>query len=243
MRKFQILFRRELSAYFLSPVAYVTIVAFLLAAGGTFLLEVFRNVGGRDPVHGFLFNAIVVWMTLLITAVTMRLFAEEKRSGALEALLTAPVGEAEVVLAKYAAAWVFVAVVVSPVVLSAFLLQRMSPGLPPLDAGAMGVGCAFLALFAMLGVAVGELVSLTTRNQIVAAICSFCALWLVLLGGWLLTVLPLGLARVGRYVSATAHLEAMSRGILDTRTIVLFLSVSAFVLFAAVRVLEARRWR
>jgi ABC-2 type transport system permease protein len=77
----------------------------------------------------------------------------------------------------------------------------------------------------------------------VAAICGFCALWLVLLGGWLLTVLPLRLAGLGRYVSATAHLEAMARGILDTRTIVLFVSATAFVLFAAVRVLEARRWK
>jgi ABC-2 type transport system permease protein len=148
-----------------------------------------------------------------------------------------------VVLAKYAAALAFVAIVVTPVVLSAFLLQRLSPGLPPLDVGAMGTGCAFLLLFAALGVAVGELVSLTTRNQIVAAICGFCALWLVLLGGWLLTVLPLRLAGLGRYVSATAHLEAMARGILDTRTVVLFVSATAFVLFAAVRVLEARRWK
>lgn len=243
MRNLVVIWRRELAAMFMSPVAYVVMAVFFAAAGGTFLLEVFKNTGSPTPLEAFLFEAAMVWLTFLLTVVTMRLFAEEKRSGTIETLMTAPVTEAQVVLGKHAAALTSVLIVLAPVVGCPYLLKAMSPGLTAIDAGAMTGGCIFLALFSLMGVAMGGLISLMTDNQITAAICCFCALWLAVLGGWLLSALPFGLEGPAEYLSVSSHLQEFDRGLIDSRPIVLYVSVSVALLFASVRVLESRRWR
>jgi ABC-2 type transport system permease protein len=238
-----IIWRRELSAMFLSPVAYATLVLFLAAAGGTFLMSVFQNAGGVNPPQVFLFESLLLWLTILVPVVTMRLFAEEHKTGTLETLMTAPVTDTEVIAGKYAGALTFVLIASAPVLASLFFLDFMSPGIQGLDRGSVKAGCLFIVLFCCLAVAVGEWVSLLTANQIVAATGSFCAVWLVLLGGWILQALPLGLERVGAGISVAANLEAFERGFIDSRAIVLFVSATAFSLFACVRALEASRGR
>jgi len=103
-------------------------------------------------------------------------------------------------------------------------------------------GGLILVMVSSLLVAVGLLVSLLTRNQIIAAICCFCAVWCVLLFGWIVTLISGG-GITATYVTVTDHIRDFSRGIVDTRPLVLYVAGSALSLFAAVRVLESRRWR
>ena len=240
-----IIWRRELAAYFLSPVAYVTMVVFLLAACGTFMVSVLRNVGAYEPLASLLFDAIFLWLPILLTVVSMRLFAEEKRSGTIETLMTAPVTEAEVILGKYAGAFSFVLLVVLPAVGSIFILERLNPGidLQDVDVGSVLGGTLILLQVSALLLAVGLLVSLMTRNQVVSAICTLCVLWFVVMLGWLLSLIPGSSRHLTDYISVTLHIEDFSRGSVDLSQIVLYASATAFVLFAAVRVLESRRWK
>ena len=100
MRNFFTIWHRELAGCFLSPVAYVTMVLFMGAAGGTFMTGVIRNEGSQATLPAILYSSIVMWGTVLVTVISMRLFTEEKRSGTIETLMTAPVTEAAVVLGK-----------------------------------------------------------------------------------------------------------------------------------------------
>lgn len=243
MRNIWVLWRREFAACFLSPTAYVAMVVFLAATEATFLAGLTRNAGGRVPMTSLLFGAIVLWLTVLVTAVTMRLFAEEKRAGTIESLMTAPVTDAEVVLGKYAGALSFVLIAVTPAVASAYVLAAMCPGIKSVDGGALAGGCLILALVAALSVAIGLMVSLMTRHPIVAAVSCFCMLWMTLLLGYFLSILPVGTGNLAERYSALVHVEDFARGAVDTRTVVLYVSVTAFLLFAAVRALETRRWR
>jgi len=245
MRKFCTIWLRELAACFLSPIAYVIMVVFLAASGFTFFLGAVRNTGAADPLPSLLIGAIVIWLGLLIPVITMRLFAEEKRSGTIETLMTAPVTESEVVLGKYAGALTFLLIVCLPAVGAVFILERFSPGLAveDIDLGALWGGMIILLLLASFFTAVGLLVSLMTRNQIVSAVCCFVMVWLGLLLGWLLSELPGGGGAVSEYLSATTHIEDFCRGILSARTILLYASGTWMLLFASVRVLESRQLR
>jgi len=242
VRNAGVLWRREMAALFLSPAAYVIAAIFLLAAGGSLLLGVSQNSGRAIPPQALLFEPLCAWLTVLTATVTMRLFADEKKSGTIETLMTAPVTDTEVVVGKYAGALTFVLLCCAPVVACLYLLDFMSPGIRGLDTGAVAGGCVFVFLFSAMSVAVGEVISLTTRNQIVAAITTLFTLWILLLGGWLLAALPLGLAGIGSDLSLAAHIEAFERGVVDTRAVVLCASITAFSLFACVRLLETRRW-
>lgn len=245
MRAFLTLWRRELTSTFLSPIAYVTLVVFLAVSGGTFMMGVFNNAGRSQPLSNLLFASIILWMTLLISVVSMRLFAEEKRTGTLETLMTAPVTETQVVLGKYAGALAFLLIVAAPAVGQVGVLAYLSPGitLETLDLGALAGGCAILVLVIGFFTAIGLLVSLMTRNQIVAAVCTFCAVWLALLAGHILSAIPAGTGRIPDYLSVVGHIEDFSRGQLDTRPVVLYVTGTALLLYASVRVLESRRWK
>lgn len=244
MRNFFTIWRRELAGCFLSPVAYVTMVLFIGAAGGTFMTGVIRNNGSQATLPAILYSSVLMWATVLITVISMRLFTEEKRSGTIETLMTAPVTETAVVLGKYAGALTFLLVVTVPVVGCMYILAEMSPGVEAIDTGCVLAGGLIVLLISGLCVSVGLVISLTTKNQIIAAICCFAAIWLVILAGWLITVLPCGGgAGLADYIATDNHLGEFSRGIVDTRAVALYLSGTVFMLFVGVRMLESRRWR
>jgi len=242
MRNFFTIWSRELTACFLSPVAYVTMVIFLVVSGGTFAMEVFRGEGSTDPLPTMLFAAIVVWLTILITVISMSLFTEEKSSGTMETLMTAPVTEVEVVLGKYAGALMFLLIVTAPAVGNIFILNALSSGIDTVDMGAVAGGCLILILVSALCMSVGLLISLLTQHQIIAAVSCFSAIWFVLMFGQLISALPGGWDELEGYLLTLRHIEVFSLGIVDTRPIVLYFSCTTFLLFAAVRVLESRRW-
>lgn len=245
MRNVLTVWRREMVSCFLSPIAYVTMVIFLAMSGGTFMLGLVRNEGGPDTMFSYLFGAVFIWLTALVTVISMRIFPEEFRSGTIETLLTAPVTEAEVVLGKFAGALSFLVVAVAPLLSAVFIVQWLSPALRLQDID-MGAGIGGLIIFLIISaffVSVGLLISLMTRNQIVAAIWIFSTLWLIMLFGWLLSGFSGPLGAVGLYVSTSDHIEEFCRGSVDLRPVVLYVSGTIFMLFCAVRVLESRRWR
>ncbi|MCK5849947.1 MAG: ABC transporter permease subunit [Kiritimatiellae bacterium] len=243
MRNFFTIWNKELAGCFLSPVAYVTMVLFLAASSGTFMMGVIRNENLAATLPSILFASIMVWLSVLITVISMRLFTEEKRSGTIEPLMTAPVTEAAVVLGKYAGAMSFMMIVTLPVLGCLYILAEMSPAITSVDHYSVLTGYGIVLLISSLCVAIGLLISLTTKNQIVAAICCFCIVWMVLLVGWFISNLPINAEEIAGYLAAENHMDNFCRGIVDTRPIVLYLSGTIFVLFVAVRTLESRRWR
>ncbi len=242
MRNAFTIFRREFASLFLSPVAYVTASVFVAATGWTFLQAVKTKVGTDDSVVLILLVAILLWLPILVTVVCMRLFAEEKRSGTIEALMTAPVSEVAVVLGKYASALLFTWIVTAPAVGSVYWLARVSPGIEGVDHFAVAGGVIILALVTTCCVAIGLLASLLTRNQIVAAICCFAAICLPFFIKPLATATPFFRDSVVEYVSLEDHVTAFASGCIDLHVVVLYLSIAALMLFASIRVLESRRW-
>ncbi len=242
MRSFFAIWGRELHSHFVSSVAYVTITIFLVMTGATFLQAVQNKVGSEEPLLALLFVSICFWMPILVTVVSMRLFAEEKRQGTLESLMTAPVGEWEVVLGKYAGALTVVLAAIIPALGIVFVLQAASPALEGVDIGAFVGGCLLLVLLTALCTAIGMLTSLFTQNQIVAAMCCFAAVCLPFLGEPVATLLPIVPDELVRYLSLEQHLATCTQGLVPVQILVLYGSGIIFFVFASVRALEARHW-
>jgi ABC-2 type transport system permease protein len=244
MRNTLLIWRRELAASFLSPVAYVFMVVFLAMTGAVFLQLVEGHVGTYAQPPTLLFKVLIYfWLPVLVTIVTMRLFAEEKRSGTIEALLTAPVTEAQIVIGKYAGALTFLVIATAPAIAHLYILGAMSPGITVLDTGAVVAGGLFVFTLAAFCTAIGLVISLTTRNQIVAAICCFSGVLLPLLAGFLVSLFPHASVDMVRYVTLHEHLLAFARGSIDTRPLVLYVSGAVLLVFVSIRILEARRWK
>jgi len=239
LRNILTVWRKEFTGYFLSPVAYVTMVVFLAMSGWVFLQLVEGHVGTGETLSTLLFKVIMFfWLPVLVTLVTMRLIAEEKKSGTFETLMTAPVTEAAVILGKYLAALTFLLVVALPALSTVFIMGFLSPGIKYLDVGALLGGCMILFLVSAFYISVGLIISLLTRSQIVAGACCFCAVLFLLLGGYLFSFLPAGSEKLAEYFSSQTHILDFSRGSVDTRPMVLYLSGTFLALFTAVRVLE-----
>jgi ABC-2 type transport system permease protein len=230
--------RKELRAYFVSPIAYVVIAAFLVMAGVFFAILLTAPVGQAEASLGIVFGNVSVVLLIVAPALTMRLLAEEQRSGTVELLLTSPVQDWEVVLGKYFASVILYLVPVALTLIYAVILKHYgNPDMGPIAGGYVGLvllGSAFLA--------VGVLASSLTQNQVVSAVVSVA----ILLGLWLTGAFS-GSARppvsdVLSYLSIITHYNDFSTGVIDTKDVVYYLSVIAVSLFLSVRVLETRRW-
>jgi ABC-2 type transport system permease protein len=228
-------FARELAAFFLSPMSYLVWAVFLVAAGYLFATGV-RD--GGPATMSQTFTSMGMLLLFVAPLLTMRLVAEEAKLGTLESLLTDPVGDATVVAGKYLAAVGFFAAMLAPTwAFPAILAALGQPDPGPVLAGYLG-----LLLMGALFLAVGVLTSAATANQIAAAATSFT----VILLSW-------GMGRAadslgpgpGRdfldYVSAFRRYDAFRHGLVDTRSVVFFVSVAAFALLAATRALGLRR--
>src|SRR6516165_12222961 len=248
---------KELAAYFVQPVAYVVLTVFLLLGGFFFfeLLSYFQIVlqmyaAMQNPqvlehmnlnqrvIEPLLHNLSIV-LVILVPAITMRSFAEEKRTGTYEFLLTAPVRTGEIVAGKFIAAASFTLIMVGLAWI--FPLILMVFGNP--EVGVMFSGYLALALLAVTFVAVGLFTSSLTQNQIIAAISSFGLLILLYVISW-----PAeggsGVAwALLKYLSLPDHFATMVRGVIDTSDIVFFLSVTIVALFLTQRSVESARWR
>jgi ABC-2 type transport system permease protein len=233
--------RRELAGYFATPVAYVFIVIFLIMSGAlTFTLGNFfaRGTADLSPFFGF-----VPWLFLfLVPAITMRLWAEERRLGTIELLLTLPLAQWQAVLGKFLAAWVFCAialVLTFPLVITVNYL-----GNP--DNGVIAAGYAGCLLVAGAFLAVGAAISALTKNQVIAFVLTVAVCFLFTAAGspvvteFLSARLPL-LVEVARGLSINDRLGGFSRGIVSLPDLVFFASFIGFWLFANAVIVDHRK--
>jgi ABC-2 type transport system permease protein len=248
MSSFLVLWRRELAGYFLSPVAYATLTFFLAVMGTIFyfLAGIMTSGVAGASVMNLMFGSPFYWMTQMIVVplLTMRLFAEERRMGTIETLLTAPVSDAQVVAAKFAGVLTFYVLMWLPTLLFFVGLHYFSAHGLPLNPGVLTAAYLGVLLGGAMFLAIGLLCSLMTANQIVAAITCFALLMLVFFAGFIEFIAPYPRAQMlSELISPHRHLLEFSRGIVDTRAVVFYLTGTAFCLFTATRVLESRQWK
>ncbi len=242
MREFVSIFRRELSAYFLTPIAYVFIVIFLMLSGVfTFYPGGFFERGQADMDSFFTFHP---WLYLfLVPALSMRLWAEERKSGTIELLLTLPVTTTQVVLAKFVAVWVFV--IVALVLTFPMWITVNILGDP--DNGVVLAGYIGSALMAGGYLAIGACFSALTRNQVVAFILSIVVCLMFNLSGFPLVLdffsgwVPELLLETIASFSFLTHFQAISRGVIDLRDLLYFVTILIFFLYANVIFVELKK--
>ncbi len=248
MSAFLTLWRKELTTYFLSPVAYIVMIFFLVVMGTIFslLVSVLADGPAGVTVMNLLFGSPFFWMTMLVLAplLTMRLLSEEKRSGTIETLMTAPVSDAAVVLAKFAGALSFYVCMWLPTALYVFILHHFSAEMAPPDFGPLLGGYFGALLIGMFYLSIGLCCSALTSNQIVSAMITFAVMLVLFLAG-LMDYVARGdwALAVSTHLSSYSHMLEFSRGTLDSRPIVYYLSGTALMLFATVKIVEARNWK
>jgi ABC-2 type transport system permease protein len=248
------LIRRELGAYFLSPIAYVVLAVFLAVTGHLFYLTLLQLTASGP--HGVAYPMQLMltdtwfWLVFLFIPplLTMRLFAEERSSGTLEMLLTAPLRDWQIVLSKYIACFAFYLLLWLPTIV-------YLPILLDLDWGTWQVGVDYwpvlssylgLALAGAMFLALGLFISSLVRSQMVAALVSlFLSLIFIVVGFWRPDMDTGSLTyRLLFFFTVPLHFDRnFCRGLVDTRQLVLYVSVTLFCLFLTVRSLESRRWR
>jgi ABC-2 type transport system permease protein len=250
MRKFYALLAREVRGYFHSPIAYIVLVFFLLVSGVDFYFQVsFMNQ--RPATYSVLeafFNSIFFWFAfvLIFPLITMRLFSEELKLGTIEPLMTAPVRDLQVVLAKFFGAVVFYIALWLPTLLYFWIFQKVTNQPAANSLGAYWGSYLMLLLLGMFYLSVGCFASVLTKNQIVAAVISFCTITLLFFLGlvqFVLLDISSGMRDALGYFSAIEHMGTYSRGIIDTRPIVFYLSMTAFVLTLTYQAFQSRKWR
>src|ERR1041384_524112 len=246
MKKFYALLDREVRSYFHSPIAYIVLVFFLLVSGVDFYFQVsFMNQRPASyTVQEAFFNSVFFWFAfvLIFPLITMRLFAEEFKLGTIEPLMTAPVRDLQVVLSKFLGALVFYIVLWIPTLLFFAIFQKITHEPAANSAGAYWGSYLMLLLLGMFYLSVGCFASVVTKNQIVAAVISFCAITLLFFMGliqFIILHLTSGMRDALGYFSAIEHMGTFSRGIIDTRPMVFYLSMTAFVL--TLKNIRARR--
>jgi ABC-2 type transport system permease protein len=249
-----IICRKELNTYFRSPIAYFVLGIFAILGGYFFYLFVYAFVfqgmraamqGQNFPmnldemvVRGVLQNLSVIGLFFL-PMITMRLFAEEKRSGTIELLVTSPVRDFEIILGKWLGAVVLYAAMLGLILIS--FLTLFAYGKP--DWKAMMVGFLGLLLQGACLLAIGTFISSCTKNQIVAGIASFgVTLLLWVLSYWSDFDASIT-SKVLNYISVTAHIDSFSKGVLDLKDIIYYVSMTVLGLFLTARSLESIRWR
>lgn len=235
-------FKRELSGYFATPLAYVFIIIFLVLSGvATFQLGGFWQRGQADLASFFQF---LPWLYLfLIPALAMRLWAEEHRSGTIELLMTLPVPTWAAVLGKFLAAWAFAAIAL--LFTTPLWVTINNLGNP--DNGAVAAG--YLGSLCMAGgfLAIGSALSATTKNQVIALILSLIVCFVLLLigfgpfTGWMTDLLPLPVVETITRFSFLARFENFSRGVIDARDVVYFAGLIALCLTANAIAIDLRR--
>ena len=250
MQAYCTLVRRELGAHFFSWTGYVVIAAVLLLLGLSFvdLMVKFNGEPIDQPLTGVFYSTLYFWLILLLASpvITMRAFAHEKALGTFETLMTTPVSDLQVVLAKFTGALIFYVLMCAPLLAWVFVAKPYSndPGI--LDAGTIGATFIGIFLWGCLYMSLGCLASAITRSQIIAAIVSL-AMGISL---FLLSYIALGLAsgselkmQLFSHISLIEHMKDFARGVVDTRPVVFYLSFSIFFLFLTHKVLESRRWK
>ncbi len=254
MRNILIICRKELHSYFVSPVAYLLLAMFAVIFGFFFWnsLGYFVYIGMESQMRGqpfpmnineqiirpLLSNVSVIGL-FFIPMITMRLFAEEKRTGTIELLVTSPIRDYEVIVGKWLAAVILYACLLAFTAINfAFLFAYGNPDWKPLAIGYLG-----LLLQAGGLLAIGTFISTLTRNQIIAGAATFGVCLLLWVLEWVSGYETAAWARVLAYMSVVTHFESFSKGVLDTKDAIYYVTVIFLGLFFTQRSMESLRWR
>jgi ABC-2 type transport system permease protein len=250
MRAFWTLARRELGTYFFSWTGYVVIAAVLFLMGYSFhnLLLALNAEATDRPVTEVFYGTMYFWIILLVAApvITMRSFAQEKSSGTFETLMTTPVSDLQVVLAKFTGAMIFYLLLWLPLIACLLIIRHFSheptvfelPMVVSTFVGILMLGGMYMAL--------GCLASALTRSQIIAAIISFAggiSLFLLSFVSMTFAVKTRWQAQLFGYLGLIEHMQDFARGVVDTRPLIFYASTTFFLLFLTLRVVESRRWK
>ncbi|PYT28319.1 MAG: ABC transporter [Acidobacteria bacterium] len=254
MRNVIVIFKKELNSYFTSPIAYLLLAIFAVIFGFffysalRFYLEqtMFAQMrGGGAPIdvnewviRPLLTNASVIGL-FLIPMITMRLYAEEKRSGTIELLMTSPVRDLEIILGKWLAALVLYLCIIGIAALNISILFAFGhPDWKPILVGFFGLllqgGCLL---------AIGIFISTMTKNQIIAGGATFAVCLMLWVLDWVSAYDQSAWAKVIAYLSVVTHFDPFSKGVLDSKDIVFYCSMIFFGLFLTARSVESLRWR
>ncbi len=257
MRNILAIAAKDIRSQFVSPIAYVVLTGFLLLGGWfffnllarfNFLLQMYLSFQNPEAMERLNLNEFViapllqnlsVVLVILVPVITMRSFAEEKRSGTYELLMTSPLSIGEIVIGKFLGAFVFIFVMVLLTgVYPAILLAYGNPEIGVILGGFLG-----LLLLATAFLSVGLLTSSLTENQIIAAVSCLVVLLLLYVISWPAETAGGTMGAVLKYLSLTEHFSEMVKGVVDTRDLVYFFSVIALSLFLTQRSVESLRWR
>jgi len=257
MKNIFILAAKEIRSLFVSPVAYVVLTGFLLLGGWFFFNLLFRfnylltlytnfqNLQGlqsmnlNEHVITPLLHNLTILLVIMVPIITMRTFAEEKRNGTYELLLTAPLTITQIVLGKFLGCLFFIFVMILLTgIYPAILLVYGNPELGILASGYLG-----LFLLGTVFTSIGLLTSSLTENQIVAAVTCFVILLLLYVLSWPSETTGAALGGVLKYLSVIEQFNEMAKGMIDTQNLVYFLSLILLSLFLTHRTVEASRWK
>jgi ABC-2 type transport system permease protein len=233
MRQATHIFKKEFTAYFVSPIAYIVITIFLLVTGWFFFTTFFLY--NQANLRNF-FALLPITFSFVVPAVTMRLFSEELNVGSYEILLTMPVTFLDVVLGKFLAAVVFVATMLIPTLAYPITVSFLGQ----LDWGPVVAGYTGAVLLGAAFSAIGLFASSLTRNQIIAFIIGMAICFGLTLIDKMLFFLPQSLLSFFEYLGADFHFENVSKGVIDSRDILYFLSVSFVGLYGAYLALQEK---
>ena len=246
--------QKELKGYFASPIAYVVIGFFALMFGyfywallGFFVEQSARMMGlqggptqnvNEQMIRPVFMNASVL-LLFTLPMVTMRTYSEEKRSGTIELLLTSPITDFQIIMGKFLGAMGLYAAMLAVTFIHMGVLWAFgSPEWKPLVIGYLG-----LLLMGGCFVSIGLLISSLTRNQIVAGFVTFAVFLMLWVINWVGPFMGPRVQAVLDYLSITTHLDDFTRGIVDTRHLVYYVSFIAFGLFLTARSVDTERWR
>ncbi|MGH7314137.1 MAG: ABC transporter permease subunit [Candidatus Rokuibacteriota bacterium] len=249
------IFKKDMRLYFTSPIAWVILTIFTLITG-YFFYSIFayytlasmqsmmnpmmaREMSVTDSVLRPLFSNISVILLLLMPLVTMRLFAEERRSGTIELLLTYPVRDGAVLVGKYLAALAMYGVMLALTLVYPAVVLYFAR----VEWGVLATGYLGLLLMGATFLAVGIFASSLTENQIVASIITFGVLLIFWVIGWSADYAGGIWGRVLSHISLLEHFDSFAKGVLDTKDILYYVNFTIVALFLTLRSLEARRWK
>ena len=254
MRNVWTIARRELNSYFVSPVAYIFLAMLAVVFGFFFFNAVafFVDYSGRAAMQGgagpmnvdqFIiqptlgnFSIVVIFFCPMIT---MRLFAEEKRSGTIELLLTSPVHDYEIIFGKWLGAMLLYACMLGVSLLSLGILFIYSTP----DAKALAVAYLGLLLMGGMFLSLGLFISTLTRNQIVAGAVTFALVLLLYVLDWVNAHSPSTIGEVCQYIGVAPHIQQFSRGVIELKDTLYYVSAIGLGLFLSKRSMESLRWR
>jgi ABC-2 type transport system permease protein len=252
--------KKELNIYFATPIAYVMFTLFVVIGSYFFLRllgsyeqaslmymrfnspEMMNRLNFQDAIFRNLFGNLGVILIFIIPFLTMRLVAEEKRQKTMELLYTTPITPGEIVWGKYLAAIAILLCTLALTLLYPLLVQLVAKDQNGVEWRSIFLGYAGLFLLGAAYMALGLFISALTESQVVAALITFVVLLMTWIIGWTAQETEGAMREVITYLSSVSHLDSFSRGTLDLKDLVYFLSICALGLFATHRAIEAHRW-